>query len=80
MPFATPDKFWANVLPRYIPFNVWHNRREVVAKYVTIHLTNDPYALCYISPRLTMILLRYDEVNGYMEPLTDPYCTLTYLC
>ena len=24
-PPRLPDEFWANVPPRYIPFNVWHN-------------------------------------------------------
>ena len=44
-PPCIPGKFWANVPPRYIPFNVWHNSQEVVAKYITINMTNDPYAL-----------------------------------
>ena len=44
-PLRLPEEFWANIPPRFIPFNVWHNGRETVAKYVTINMTSDPYAL-----------------------------------
>ena len=65
-PPRLPEEFWANVPPRFVPFNVWHNGREVVAKYMTINMTNDPYALgtmgagcpifrrpAHVAPRLT---------------------------
>ena len=65
-PPRLPDDFWANVPPRYIPFNIWHNGQEVPAKYVTIQMTNDPYALgtmgagcpvfrrpAHVAPRIT---------------------------
>ena len=71
-PPRLPDDFWANVPPRYIPFNIWHNSREVPAKYITIQMTNDPYALgtmgagcpvfrrpAHVAPRITQ-----EEVNA----------------
>jgi hypothetical protein len=45
-----PEEFWLNVPPRYIPFKIWFNGREVEARYVTIHMTNDPYALGMTAP------------------------------
>jgi hypothetical protein len=45
-----PEEFWLNVPPRYIPFKIWYNGREVEARYVTIHMTNDPYALGITAP------------------------------
>jgi hypothetical protein len=45
-----PEEFWLNVPPRYIPFKILYNGREVEAKYVTIHMTNDPYALGMTAP------------------------------
>jgi hypothetical protein len=39
-----PEEFWLNIPPCYIPFKIMYNGREVEAKYVTIHMTNDPYA------------------------------------
>ena len=78
-PPRLPDDFWANVPPRYIPFNIWHNGQEVPAKYVTIQMTNDPYALgtmgarcpvfhqpAHVAPRITK-----EEVNA---------CENTMLC
>jgi hypothetical protein len=38
-----PEEFWLNVPPCYIPFKILYNGREVEARYVTIHMTNDPY-------------------------------------
>jgi hypothetical protein len=52
-PQPTPrilEEFWLNIPPRYIPFKILYNRREVEAKYVTIHMTNDPYALGMTAP------------------------------
>ena len=70
-PPQLPDDFWANVPPCYIPFNIWHNGQEVPAKYVTIQMTNNPYALgtmgagcpifrqpAHVAPRITK-----EEVN-----------------
>jgi hypothetical protein len=45
-----PEEFWLNVPPRYIPFKILHNGRKVEARYVTIHMTNDPYALGMAAP------------------------------
>jgi hypothetical protein len=45
-----PEEFWLNVPPRYIPFKILYNGREVEARYVTIHMTNDPYALGMTAP------------------------------
>jgi hypothetical protein len=45
-----PEEFWLNVPPRYIPFKILYNGHEVEAKYVTIHMTNDPYALGMTAP------------------------------
>jgi hypothetical protein len=45
-----PEEFWLNIPLRYIPFKILYNRREVEAKYITIHMTNDPYALGMIAP------------------------------
>jgi hypothetical protein len=45
-----PEEFWLNVPPRYIPFKILYNGREVKARYVTIHMTNDPYALGMTAP------------------------------
>ena len=44
-PAQLPDEFWRNVPPRFVPLNIWHNGVEVPAKYVTINLANNPYAL-----------------------------------
>jgi hypothetical protein len=52
-PQPTPrllEEFWLNVPPRYIPFKILYNGCEVEAKYVTIHMTNDPYALGMTAP------------------------------
>jgi hypothetical protein len=45
-----PEEFWLNIPPCYIPFKILYNGREVEAKYVTIHMTNDPYALGMTAP------------------------------
>jgi hypothetical protein len=44
------EEFWLNVPPRYIPFKILYNGHEVEAKYVTIHMTNDPYTLGMTAP------------------------------
>ena len=71
-PPRLPDDFWANVPPCYIPFNIWHNGQEVPAKYVTIQMTNDLYALgtmgagCPVFRRPAHIALHItkEEVNA----------------
>jgi hypothetical protein len=52
-PQPTPhilEEFWLNVPLCYIPFKILYNGCKVEAKYVTIHMTNDPYTLSMTAP------------------------------
>jgi hypothetical protein len=44
------EEFWLNVPLHYVPFKIIYNSCEVKAKYVTIHMTNNPYALGMTAP------------------------------
>ena len=36
--------------PRYLPFKIWHNGQEIEARFITVHMTNDPHALGTMGP------------------------------
>ena len=38
------------MLLRYIPFKIWHNGQETDARYITLHMMNDPYILSTMGP------------------------------
>ena len=45
-----PPEFWENVPPRFIPFLIEEGGLMKQARYVTIHMENDPYALGMSGP------------------------------
>ena len=63
--------------PRYIPFKIWHNSREIEARYITIHMTNDPYTLSTMGTSTpifhwlaqVVLCITKEEANSMEQPL-----------